>query len=80
MMSTSLAIGTTEAAEMLRVNASKAIVLLDGALTTENEAHRPTVSTLKGVGLNLVVIPSEMLHLLQDGVIAALRFPKHRTL
>jgi len=43
---------------------SRAIVLLDGALTTKNEAKRPTVSTLKGVGLNLAAFPGEALHLL----------------
>lgn len=63
-VSTSLAIDTSEAAEMLRAKASNAIVLPDGALTAENEADRPTVSALKGVGLNLVALSGEALHLL----------------
>ena len=76
-MSTSLAIGTSEAVVMLCTKASSAIVLPDGALTRENEADRPTVSTFKGVGLNLAVLPGEALHLLQDGVIAELRARDH---
>lgn len=64
MVSTSLAIGTSEAVEMLRTKASNVIVLPNGALTTKNEADRPTVSDLKGVRLNLRVLPSEELHLL----------------
>jgi len=38
----------------------------------ETEDDWPTVNTLKGVGLNLVVLPSEALHLLQDCVIVEL--------
>jgi len=52
-------------------------VLLDGALTTENEADRPTGSDLKGVGLNLAVLLNEALHLLQDGIITELRAHEH---
>lgn len=63
-MSTGLAIGTLEVVEMLRVMVSRAIVLPDGALTIKNEANRPTISAIKGVGLNLAALPSEVLHLL----------------
>jgi len=80
MVSTSLAIGTSEAADMLRTKASSVLVLPDGALKIENKAERPTVSALKGVWLNLVVLPHEALHLLQDGVIAELRAHEHRAL
>ena len=52
---------------------SPAIVLPDGALTIENEVDKPTISALKGVGLNLETLPGEALHLLQDGVITELR-------
>jgi len=76
-VSTSLAIGTLEAAEMLRAKDSRAIVLPGGALTTESEADRPTVSALKGVGLNLAALPDKVLHLLQDGLITELRARKH---
>lgn len=79
-MSTSLTIGTSEAAEMVRAKVSSVIMLLDGALTIKNEADRPTVRALKGVGLNLVVLPSEVLHLLQDGVITKLRAREHHAL
>ena len=57
-VSTSLAISTSEDVEMLCVKVSSMIVLPNGALTTEN------VSALKRVGLNLVALPSEALHLL----------------
>jgi len=59
------------------MKASIALVLLDGSLTTENEADRPTINVLKGVGLNLVALPREALHLLQDGVTAELRDREH---
>lgn len=78
--STNLASGTSKATEMLSTKASNAIVLPDGALTMENEANRPNVSTLNGVGLNLVVLPGQVIHLLQDGVIAELRAHEHHTL
>jgi len=77
MIFTSLAIDTLEAADMLCAKASSAIVLPDGALTIEKEVERPIVSALKGVGLNLVVLLREALHLLQDGVIVELRARDH---
>jgi len=80
MVSTSLAIDTLEVADMLRMKASSAIVLPDGALTMENKADRPTVSALKGVGLNLVALLREALHLLEDGVIGELRAHEHHAL
>lgn len=64
MVSTNLAIDTLEVVETLHVKASSMIVLPNGALTMENEANRPTICALKGVGLNLVVLPGEALHLL----------------
>ena len=80
MVSTSLAISTSEVAFMLHIKASSAIVLSDGALTKETEAKRPNVSTLKGVGLNLAALPCEALHILQDGVIANLRARENHAL
>lgn len=79
-MSTILAIGTSEVVEMLRMKASNVIVLLDRAMTMENEVDMPTVSALKGLGLNLVVLLGEALYLLQDGVIVELRACEHRAL
>jgi len=72
-VSTNLTISTSEAAEMLRAKDPRAIVLPGGVLTTKNEVDRHTVSALKGVGLNLAVLPHEVLYLLQDRVIAELR-------
>lgn len=63
-MSTRLTIDTSAAVEMLHAKVTNMIVLPDGALTIENEADRPTVSSLKGVGLNMAVLPQEMFHLL----------------
>lgn len=60
---------------MLCTKASIMLVLPDGALTIDNEAGRPTVSALKGFGLNLVVLLHEALHLLQE-----LRACEHRAL
>lgn len=72
-MSTILAIDTSEATDMLHTKASSAIVLPDGSLTMDNEAVRPIVSALMGVGLNLVVLPHGALDLLQDELIAKMR-------
>ena len=63
-MSTIFAIGTSEAINMLCMKASSAIVLSDGELTIDNEAQRPTINALKGVGLNLETLLREALHLL----------------
>lgn len=59
---------------------TNAILLPDGALTTENEVERPMVSSLKGVGLNMATLPLETLNLLQDGVTVELRAWESRTL
>lgn len=79
-MSISLAIGTSEACDMLHAKVSSVIVLLDGALITENEANMPTVITLKGVGLNLIALPREVLYLFPNPVISKLRACEHCTL
>lgn len=48
-------------------------MLPDGELIIEIESNRSTISALKKVGLNLVVLPNEALHTLKDGVITELR-------
>jgi len=75
-----LAIGTSKVVDILCTKASSVLVLPDGALTTKNEADKPTVSALKGVGLNLVALLHEALNLLQDEVIAELRAYEKRAL
>lgn len=55
----------------------QAVALPDGAMIVEMEADRATINTLKKVGLNLVVLPSEALQALLDGVIMELRARKH---
>lgn len=67
-MSTSLVIDTSAAEEMLPTRVTNTVLLPNGVLTTENEANMPMVSSLKWVGLNMVVLPRETLYLLQDGV------------
>ena len=58
--------------EMLRARMTNTIVLLEGAIVTENEADRPMVRGLKGVGINMVALPRETLYVLQDGFTAEL--------
>ncbi len=58
----------------------RVVVLPDRALTTEVQAKRATISSLKKVGFNLVPPPSEALHTLQDGVIAELWAREQRAL
>lgn len=55
-------------------------MLANGALTTKTKADKPAINALKGVGLNLVVLPGEALHLMQDGVIVELTARKQRGL
>lgn len=70
--STSLAPRTSEAAELIHSLDPRVVMLPNRALTTEVEADKATISTLKKFGLNLVTLPSEALNTLQDGVIAKL--------
>jgi len=79
-VSNSLAIGTSKATEMLQAKVSSMIALPNGALTMENEANRPTVSALKGMGWNLAALTGEVLHLMQDGIIVELRACEHHAL
>lgn len=67
-MSTSLTIGTSADEEMLHVQMTNTIVLLDGTLVIENEDDKPMLSGLKWIRLNLVVLAQETLYILQDGV------------
>jgi len=70
---TRLAVGITAAKEMLRTHTTNIIVLSDRALVTANEADQYTVSTLKGMGINMVALPQETLYVLQDGITVELR-------
>ena len=67
-VSTNLTVGTSAAEQMLCAQMTNTIVLLDGALVTENEADRPMDSELKGIRLNVVALPQETLYDLQDGI------------
>lgn len=72
-LSTNLVVGTTIVEETLCTGTTNTIVLLEGALVVVNEVDRPMVSTLKGIGINMVSLPREKLHVLQDGIILELR-------
>lgn len=61
---TSLAVGMSAVEEILHALMTNTIVLLEGALVTENKADRPTVIALKGVGINMDVLPRETLYVL----------------
>lgn len=62
MTSTSLVPDTLKAAWMVRTLDPREILLPEGVLTTETEDNRPAVSALKGIGLNLAMLPNEALH------------------
>lgn len=79
-MSTSLTIGTSATEDMLRTKVTNTVVLPYQALTVEKEADGPMVNNLKGVGLNMIVLPWETLYLLQDEVIAELKAWESRAL
>ena len=44
------------------------IVLSEGALVTSNEADETSVSTVKGLSVNLITLLHETLYVLQDGI------------
>jgi len=46
----------------------------------EADADKATVSTLKNIGLNLAMLPSEFLFSLQEGVTAEIRAREQHTL
>ena len=49
---------------MLHTRMTNTIVLPEGALVTANEVDKPTVSALKGIGINMVALPQETLYVL----------------
>jgi len=65
---------------MLHVWIMSTIVLSEGALVISNEADKPLVSTLKGLSVNLVSLPRDILYVLQNGITAELRARESRAL
>jgi len=63
-LSTSLTVGTMTVEQMLRAQVTNTIVLLEGALVTTNDADRPTITTLKCIGINMVSLSQETLYIL----------------
>lgn len=47
---------------------------------TKNGANKPMISTLKGMGINMVALSLDMLYILQDGITIELWARKSRTL
>lgn len=64
IFSTSLAVNMTMNEEMLRAHMTNTIVFPEGSLVTENEVERLMVSALKGVGINMALLPQEMLYVM----------------
>lgn len=67
---TSLVVGMVTAKEMLCAHMANSITLPKGALVIENQVNRATVSVLKGVGINMAMLPQETLYVPQDKVTA----------
>lgn len=72
-LSTSLAIGVAAVEEILHAHTTNTIVLLEWALVIANEADKPMVGVLKGIGINMATFPWETLYVLQDGITTELR-------
>jgi len=70
---TSLAPGISQATRMVRSVDLQAVMLREGSLSVESTNDKVIMSTLKNIGLNLVVLPNEYLHILQIGVAVELR-------
>lgn len=68
-----MALGTTQAIELVRSLDLRLVMLPDGALTAKAEANKATIISLRNVGLNLAALPNEFLHTLQVGVIEELK-------
>jgi len=66
--------------KMLRAWMKNTIVLPDGALVASNEVDRPSVSMLKGLGVNLVALLCGTLYTLQDGITTKLQARESRAL
>lgn len=63
-LSTSFAVGTTVTKQMMHARVMNTIVLPEGELVTEIEADRPTISALKGLGINLAAFLWDTLYVL----------------
>jgi len=64
--------GTFEADPMLHTCTTNTFVLLEGVVLVAVEGDGATANQMKGWGLNLAMLPREILYLLQDGVTAEL--------
>lgn len=79
-VSTSLTLGMATAEEMLHTRVTNTIVLPQGALVIEKEANRPIVNQLKGVKINMAMLPQDTLYVLQDGVTVEMQAREGRML
>jgi len=70
---TSLALGMSQAAKLVRIVDLRTVALLEGSLSTKLVDDKIIISTLKNIILNNAALPNEFFHVLQIGVIAKLR-------
>jgi len=70
---TSLVLGTSQYAGLVRTVDIRTVALPEGSLSAESVDDKIIVSTLKNIGLNITVLLNEYLHTLQIGVIVEIR-------
>lgn len=66
MIATHGTTGTSSTEQLLQAKMANTIVLPKGAPTADNIEYKATISRLKGLRLNLAVLPCEVLYQLQD--------------
>jgi len=69
----SLALGTSQATELVRTLDLQTIAFPYGSLHTETIDYRIILSTIKNIGLNIVALSNKTLHALHAGMIDELR-------
>lgn len=62
MMTRHVAVGTSEAKQMLRARTMNTLVLPEGAVLAVAKGNKATTSQTKGWGLNLAALPRETLY------------------
>lgn len=74
----SLVLGMSHATELVRTLDIHTVALIEGSLHEESVDDLIILSTFKNIGLNITMLPNELLHALQVGVTKELRaWEKH---
>lgn len=76
----SLALGMSQAIELVRTLGLRTISLPKGSLHMEMTDNRIILNTIRNIRLNIVVLPNEILHMLHVGVTEELRAREQHTL